>query len=250
MGLSAFLSASETALFFLSHEEIRSFRTGRARERAVVALLSDPDRVLTGILFWNLVVNLLFFAVSIVVSQRLIAAHLHSAAGVFAFVAIVVLLLFGEVVPKVIAAMGRRRWLRLSRCRFWGSCGSWTPLLPVFRVLTSVARRTFLPHIHQEPFLSTEDLEDAVNVSDLSAEMIRQEKEILHNILDLSEIRVEEVMRPRGSYAALSPPNSGGRPGEQNASGRLCGPGASGERRRGSRHCPVELSAHVGRPAR
>ena len=30
MGLSAFLSASETALFFLSHDEIRSFRTGRA----------------------------------------------------------------------------------------------------------------------------------------------------------------------------------------------------------------------------
>ncbi len=132
MGLSAFLSASETALFFLSHEEIRGFRTGRARERAVVALLSDPDRVLTGILFWNLVVNLLFFAVSIVVSQRLIAAHLHSAAGVFAFVAIVALLLFGEVVPKVIAAMGRRGWRRLSRCRFWASCGSWTRCCPSF----------------------------------------------------------------------------------------------------------------------
>ena len=63
------------------------------------------------------------------------------------------------------------------------------PALPLFRVLDAVCRRTFLPHIHQEPFFSTEDLENAVNVSDLSAEMIRQEKEILHNILDLSEIR-------------------------------------------------------------
>jgi putative hemolysin len=206
MGLSAFLSASETALFFLSHEEIRGFRTGRARERAVVALLSDPDRVLTGILFWNLVVNLLFFAVSIVVSQRLIAAHLPSAAGVFAFAAIVALLLFGEVVPKVIAAMWRRWLAPLVALPVLGLVRLLDPLLPVFRVLTSVSRRTFLPHIHQEPFLSTEDLEDAVNVSDLSAEMIRQEKEILRNILDLSEIRVEEVMRPRGSYAALSPP--------------------------------------------
>jgi putative hemolysin len=206
MGLSAFLSASETALFFLSHEEIRSFRTGRARERAVVALLSDPDRVLTGILFWNLVVNLLFFAVSIVVSQRLIAAHLHKTAGVFAFVAIVALLLFGEVVPKVIAAMSRRWLAPLVALPILGLVRLLDPLLPFFRVLTSLSRRTFLPHIHQEPFLSTEDLEDAVNVSDLSAEMIRQEKEILHNILDLSEIRVEEVMRPRGSYAALSPP--------------------------------------------
>src|ERR1700684_897535 len=94
MGASAFLSASETALFFLSHDEIRTFRTGRARERAAAALLSDPDRVLTGILFWSLGVNLMSFAVSIVVSQRLLAAHLRTAAGVFGFVALVALLLW------------------------------------------------------------------------------------------------------------------------------------------------------------
>lgn len=206
MGLSGFLSASETALFFLSHDEIRGFRTGRVRERAAAALLSDPDRVLTGILFWNMVVNLVFFGVSIVVSQRLIAARLHTAAVVFGFVALVVLLLFGEVVPKIIAAIWRRRLAPLVAWPILALVRLLDPLLPVFRVLTSISRRTFLPHIHQEPFLSAEDLEGAVNVSDLSAEMIRQEKEILHNILDLSEIRVEEVMRPRGRYAALSPP--------------------------------------------
>ena len=86
MALSAFLSASETALFFLSHDEIRAFRVGRPRERAAAALLADPDRVLTGILFWNLVVNLLYFAVSIVVSERLLMADLRTAAAVLGFV--------------------------------------------------------------------------------------------------------------------------------------------------------------------
>jgi putative hemolysin len=206
MGVSGFLSASETALFFLSHEEIRGFRMGRARERAAAALLSDPDRVLTGILFWNFVVNLLYFAIAIVVSQRLLSAHLNTAAGAFSFVALLALLLIGEVVPKVVAAIWRRSLAPLVALPILGLVRLLDPVLPLFRALTLVARRTFLPHIHQEPFLSTEDLEDAVNVSDLSAEMIRQEKEILHNILDLSEIRVEEVMRPRGSYAALPAP--------------------------------------------
>jgi CBS domain containing-hemolysin-like protein len=36
--------------------------------------------------------------------------------------------------------------------------------------------------------------------------VIRQEREVLHNILDLSEITVEEVMRPRGTYVAKAPP--------------------------------------------
>ncbi|HEV3304135.1 MAG TPA: transporter associated domain-containing protein, partial [Planctomycetaceae bacterium] len=80
------------------------------------------------------------------------------------------------------------------------------PALPFFRGLTRIARRTFLPHIHQEPYLSPEDLENAVNVSDLSEEMIRQEKQILHNILDLSDITAEEVMRPRGTYPTCRAP--------------------------------------------
>jgi putative hemolysin len=206
MALSAFLSASETALFFLSHDEIRAFRVGRPRERAAAALLADPDRVLTGILFWNLVVNLLYFAVSIVVSERLLMADLRTAAAVFGFVSLVCLLLLGEVVPKVVAALFRRHIAPLAALPIVAVIRVLDPALPFFRGLTRIARRTFLPHIHQEPYLSPEDLENAVNVSDLSEEMIRQEKQILHNILDLSDIAAEEVMRPRGTYPACRAP--------------------------------------------
>ncbi len=206
MALSAFLSASETALFFLSHDEIRAFRVGRPRERAAASLLADPDRVLTGILFWNLVVNLLYFAVSIVVSERLLTADLRTAAAVFGFVSLLALLLFGEVVPKVAAALFRRRVAPLVTLPIIAMIRLLDPALPFFRGLTRIARRTFLPHIHQEPYLSPEDLENAVNVSDLSEEMIRQEKQILHNILDLSDITAEEVMRPRGTYPTCRTP--------------------------------------------
>jgi len=206
MALSAFLSGSETALFFLSHDEIRTFRVGRPRERAAAALLADPDRALTGILFWNLVVNLLYFAVAIVVSERLLAADLRSAAAVLGFAALIALLLFGEVVPKVAAALFRRGIAPLVALPIIALVRLLDPALPFFRGLTQIARRAFLPHIHQEPYLSPQDLENAVNVSDLSAEMIRQEKQILHNILDLSDITAEEVMRPRGTYPTCRAP--------------------------------------------
>jgi putative hemolysin len=206
MGCSAFLAASETALFFLSHDEIRAFRVGRPRERAAVSLLADPDRVLTGILFWNLVVNLCYFAVSVVVSERLFAGHHQAAAGIFGLVSLLVLLLFGEVVPKVAAAFSRRTLAPLVAWPIAAVVRLLDPVLPLFRGLILIARRTVLPHVRQEAFLSSEDLENAVNVSELSAEMIRQEKQILHNILDLSEIRAEEIMRPRGTYAAHRPP--------------------------------------------
>ena len=73
---SGFFSASETALFYLSHDELRGMRTGTARERMAAELLRRADRLLTAVLFWNLVINLTYFATSVVVAQRLFrAAH-------------------------------------------------------------------------------------------------------------------------------------------------------------------------------
>ena len=45
-----------------------------------------------------------------------------------------------------------------------------------------------------------------MEASESSDDVIRQERQVLHNILDLSEITVEEVMRPRGSYVTQMPP--------------------------------------------
>jgi CBS domain containing-hemolysin-like protein len=70
----------------------------------------------------------------------------------------------------------------------------------------AVLRRTIWPRLRQEPYLDVEDLEKAIESSEVNAELIRHEQQVLHNILDLSEITVEEVMRPRGTYAVWSPP--------------------------------------------
>ena len=67
---SAFFSSSETAFFFLSRDQIRRFSQGNSRQRMVSSLLADPDRLLTAVLFWNLLINLAYFAVGIVIMHR------------------------------------------------------------------------------------------------------------------------------------------------------------------------------------
>ena len=169
-------------------------------------MLGDPDRVLTGILFWNLVVNLLYFALSIVVSEQLLAAHLHTAAGVFGLSALILLLLFGEVAPKVVAAIWRRSlaplvaWPVATVVRFL------EPAIPFFRFLTMVARRALLPHIRQEPFLSPEDLENAVNVSDLERRVDPAGKANPAQHPGLVRDHGGGGDAPRGAYAAYRPP--------------------------------------------
>ena len=67
---SAFFSGCETAMFSLTREDLRRMGTGRPRERLAAALMRTPDRFLSAVLFWNLLVNLSFFTVSLITASR------------------------------------------------------------------------------------------------------------------------------------------------------------------------------------
>lgn len=206
--VSGFFSASETSLFFLSRDELRLLRIGKPRERVVASLLSDPDRLLTGVLFWNLVVNLSYFAVSVVVAQRLSRAGWTAWAGGFGVLGLVAIILFGEVLPKSLAVVLRQRLATLLGWPLAAALRVIDPVSNALNAVTRVARRVFWPHLEREPYLRAVDLERAVLNSELSDDVIRQERLVLHNILDLTDITVEEIMRPRGNYVCLPEPVS------------------------------------------
>ncbi|MCH8243921.1 MAG: DUF21 domain-containing protein [Planctomycetes bacterium] len=203
---SGFFSGSETALFYLSHDEMRTLQSGRSRERAVASLLSEPDRLLTAVLFWNLVINLAYFSVSLVVSYGLNNADHPLVAVGFSVFSLLLIIVFGEVLPKSIAVVMRHGLATLVVWPLSAAVRVLDPVTPALRHLTRLARRTFWPHIRREPYLEAEDLEQAVANSQLTPEVIRHERQVLHNILDLSEITAEEVMRPRGTYPTLPTP--------------------------------------------
>jgi len=205
---SGFFSSSETALFSLSQEDIRRFRVGNAPQRIVAQLSHNPDRLLTAVLFWNLLINLSYFAISVVVSQKLVRGGQQFAAGAFGIFGMVLIIIGGEVLPKSIAVVFPRRISMLFSWPLAIAVRLIDPISPGLNRITRLARRTFWPHLKKEPILDADDLERAVDLTNLDQEVARHERQVLHNILDLSEIRVEEVMRPRGSYVAIESPFS------------------------------------------
>ena len=112
----------------------------------------------------------------------------------------------GEVLPKSVAVVFRHQLASLVSWPLALAVRILDPIIPGLSNVTRLARRTFWPHIKREPHLEAEDLERVVEASQQSEEIIRQERQVLHNILDLSEITVEEVMRPRGTYVSLRSP--------------------------------------------
>lgn len=203
---SAFFSSSETAFFFLSRDQVRRFSQGNSRQRMVSALMTDPDRLLTAVLFWNLLINLAYFSVGIIVMQKLSSQGFQLVAAVLGVSNLVGMIVLGEVLPKSIAVVFRQR---LSAAASWPLAAAVALLDPVIPWLGRIARmlrRSFWPHIKHEPHLEAEDLEKAIDASAaLTSELLEIEQQVLHNVLDLNEVAVEEVMRPRNLSVRVRP---------------------------------------------
>lgn len=205
---SAFFSCSEAALFSLDARERRQLASGRPAARIALRLLDDPDRLLTAVLFWNLLVNLTYFAIGSMVSLRLERSDRPTEAAALAAGSLVVLIIFGEMLPKTLAVLIPRQAAVVVAIPLATMTRLLDPVLPVVRTANLLSRRLFCPNFQTEPYLQVGDLERAVQLSTGNAALLKQEQQVLENIVLLSEIRVEELMRPRMNCRVFHPPVS------------------------------------------
>ncbi len=205
---SGFFSGSETTLFYLSREELRRLQFGGSSARLAAQLMRNPDRLLTVVLFWNLVINLTYFSVSIITAKGLVDANANTAAGVLSVGALLVMILLGEVAPKSIAVILRRTIAVWASWPLAVASRILDPILPILGATTRGLRRAIWPHLKPEPYLEVDDIEKAIETSELENDLVQLEQKILGRILHLSEMTAEELMRPRGSYDVFLPPLS------------------------------------------
>ncbi|MBU0896746.1 MAG: DUF21 domain-containing protein, partial [Candidatus Omnitrophica bacterium] len=103
---SAFFSASETALFSLSNLRLRALKERYPQAKTVEKLLKNPTRLLSTVVFGNMLVNISFssLAAAIFVSRYgekgLILAVIFSG---------IIILFLGEVFPKILAIHSKEK---------------------------------------------------------------------------------------------------------------------------------------------
>lgn len=203
---SAFFSASEAALFYLSQTQRRRLAAGNRFQRAAAALLADPDRLLGAVLFWNLVINLAYFATSSVLSLRLEGSLRSAEAGAVAAGSVVFLIVFGEMLPKSLAVLRGERLAAWVAVPLGAMARLIDPVLPVLQGVCLLSRRLVWPGFRPEPYLRVRDLERAVELSKADAALVGLEQRALQRIVQLSELRVDELMRPRRQLRVFHPP--------------------------------------------
>jgi putative hemolysin len=208
VAVSAFFSCSEAALFSLRGYERRVLAAGRGGQAVAARLLEHPDRLLPAILFWNMTINIAFFSVASIAALQIQSDERFGGkeALVFAVGTLLLLIFFGEMLPKSLGVLLAMRLASLVSLPLAALVRAADPIMPALQVVTLLSRRLVWPHMKPEPYLEVDDLERAIHLSTSDAQLIEQEHAVLQNIVALSDTRVDESMRPRPLLATHAPP--------------------------------------------
>ncbi|MCP4292032.1 MAG: HlyC/CorC family transporter [bacterium] len=198
---SAAFSGSETAFFSLgSVEQAKLEREGSATGRRVAAMLKKSHDLLSALLIGNLLVNT---AASVVATSLCMQWFGANGVAVAVPVVTVLLLLFGEITPKMLALRFRKSVVILAQpvLQLWVWL-NW-PLLKILALLVRfVLKAVPLKNVGSRP-LDTDQLQVACDLAVADGTLSETEGLSLGRLLRLEDLEVVQVMTPRTTAITL-----------------------------------------------
>lgn len=200
--LAAFFAASEAALVSMSRLRAKTLmERGLKNAQALLHLVDDRNRFLTSVLIGNTVVLLAADSLS---TYLFIRAGVPHAPLVSTALMAVLLLLFGEIMPKTIAVSSSERWALTLAPPMRIAARFLTPVVRAFLFLTNLLLRPFGIRGTENMFVTDDDIRALVNVGVEQKVLEEQEREMIHSIIEFGDTIVREVMTPRPNVVAVS----------------------------------------------
>jgi gliding motility-associated protein GldE len=198
---SGFASGSEIAFFSLTPKDINELEESNSdKDKRILVLREDSERTLATILITNNVINVTIIMLCNYFFNNVVD---FGSAVWLQFLVITILLtflllLFGEIMPKVYCAQHA-----LKMCRYF--CDSIYFLRKLFRPLANILLRSgaLAGKVVQTEnhVLSVDDLEQALELTD--EEELKEEKNMLEGIVRFGDETAKEVMTSRQDIVDL-----------------------------------------------
>jgi len=197
---SAFFSSSETALMSMDTMRVKYLaEKDRPGARKLAEILARPDKLLGAILVGNNLVNIMMsvFATTLFI-------QLFGQRGELMTIIILtpLLLVFAEVCPKTYAAQYPEKisFAVLHPIRFF----MW--LLRPVTWMVSGASKMLTHFLHGEadrPLISEDEIRSIIEYGEHAGAVGKEKRRMLHGVIDLTEIRVRDVMVPRTEVVGI-----------------------------------------------
>lgn len=199
MCCSAFFSGSETAFFNLSQRQVRQLKDSPHRVYHLAnRVLTHPGDLLNCLLFGNMIVNVLYFAVSSVLTVRVREHNGITVAAAVAFVSFILLVLMGEILPKSLAYANSLAFAKIAALPAYVLLKAFTPVQTVSKgLILEPVLRLFLGHRRTPETIGAQEFRALIESSRKQGFITADERRLLREVVDIGLLKVRHVVRPR-----------------------------------------------------
>lgn len=200
LALSAFFSATETSYSTANKIRLKAMaENGSASAKRVLKITEDYDKFISTVLIGNNIVNIGASSIATILFARLFPEEL--AAAVSTVVVTIVVLIFGETLPKSIAKANAEKYA-LATSRIVG----------VIMVVFSPAAFILVKLINvfnrkkevEAPSMTESELKYIVESIEEEGILEEDESDLVQSALDFDETTVQEIMTPRSDIVAIN----------------------------------------------
>lgn len=193
--ISGLISASEVAFFSFSPQTLDEFeQSDKKHDKDVLKLLKQPQKLLAAILIGNNFVNVAIILILTVITNNILNFDDAPILG-FIFKTVVItflLLLFGEIMPKVFASQDGKKVAKFTTPLLFFLLSIFKPFIYLLVNSTSVINRRLAKH--NKSNISIDELSHALELTSGSND---EDTEILEGIIKFGNIQVVEIMTSR-----------------------------------------------------
>ncbi len=196
VAMSAFFSSAETALTTLSNVKVRAMvdETPTGRVLTLQKILDSRSKLISAILIGNNVVNI---SASSLMTSLVIRIWGNTAVGIGTGILTLVILIFGEIVPKTWAMCNNEKLsLAYARVIYF----LMQALTPVIFIIDKISGFFLgILHIDQSSrvMMTETELKTYVDVSHEDGVIEQEEKKLIYNVFEFGDSVAKDIMIPR-----------------------------------------------------
>ena len=198
--ISAICSATETAFSSCNRIRLKKLaEEGNKSAKNALYICEHFDRALTAILIGNNVVNILSSALATVLFARWFGS---SGVGVATLVMTLLVLVFGEIIPKSLAKENSESFSVLMAAPLRAFMFIITPLIWFFSKLTKLVSK-LAGKKKEEPSITEEELKYIIDEIEDEGVLEEQESDLVRSALEFDEITIDKILVPRVNIEAV-----------------------------------------------
>lgn len=194
--LSGFFSSAETALTTINIVKVRAMVEENPTRHVLTLqkVLDNKSKLISAILIGNNIVNI---SASSLTTSLVIRMFGNAAVGIATGILTLLVLLFGEIVPKTWAMYNNEKLALMYSGIIYFLMQILTPVIFVIDIISGAILRLLHIDANKRATMTESELKTYVDVSHEDGVIEQEEKKLIYNVFDFSDSVAKDIMIPR-----------------------------------------------------